>query len=301
MAGEVLLLGHQETRHVMGVTATVTVHAVDPRRLIEEAFSLLNRYEMLWSRFIPTSDLSRLNHAQGRSIVVDPSTIDLITFMKRAHTATDGLYNPTLLPRHRELHDVLSLVDDKRCDIPASAMIWNHLNDITIVSDAEVSIPDTMTLDAGGVGKGFSADLVVEHLLALGAQSVSVNLGGDARVASAPSARESWNFDVVSLGASDTVSTISLINGAIATSSIDARYRGGIGPQKHVFSVDNSESHCRMCSVIAGEARWAEVWTKYVMLASSPRAAMTQNNLTALIVDDNGVPYTTESWKEFEL
>lgn len=301
MASRLLLLGHQETRRTMGVTATVTVHSTDPRRHIEEAFLHLAHYEALWSRFIPDSDISHINNSRGSATVVDPVTVELVRFMKHAHNATDGLYNPTLLPLHREAGDLDSLVDDKKCTVSPDARIWEHLDDISLESETTVRLPATMTLDAGGIGKGYAADLVVGHLLALGAQSVSVNLGGDARVASAPSTHESWNFDVVNLDNSESLSTISLLNGAIATSSLGARYRGGIGPRKHIFSAQLNESHVHTCSVIAGEARWAEVLTKYVMLSPSPRSVMTQRNLAALILNEDKDIFSTESWKEFEL
>lgn len=296
-----LLLGHQVTRRAMGVTATITVNATDPLRLIERGFSLLNRYEFLWSRFIPQSDLSRLNNAGGEIIGVAPETVELIAHMKVAHQITAGRYNPTLLPMHREHNDLASLVDNKRCLIPDNARTWLTLDDITFHSNTSVSLPPSMTLDAGGIGKGVAADLIAEDLLEQGAQSVSINIGGDARVASAEPTHESWNFDIIDLQMHSPASSISLLNGALATSSIDARHRGGIGPSRHIFSTDNYSQRIRTCSVIAPQARWAEVWTKFVMLSQSPTSDIAHQNMAALTVDNSGEIFMSPSWKEFQL
>ena len=285
----------------MGVTTTITVHATHPFQLVERGFSLLHQLEFLWSRFIPQSDISRLNNASGVPVEVATETVNLIAHMTTAHHITDGLFNPTLLPRHRDNNDLASLVDDKKCTIPDDARVWSSLDDITINSPTSVTLPPTMTLDAGGVGKGFAADLIVDDLVSHGAQSVSVNIGGDARVTSIAPFHESWNFDIIDSHIEMPVSTISLLNGAIATSSTDARHRHGRGPEQHIFSTDHDPLHTRTCSVIAPLARWAEIWTKYVLVSDSPMTAANAHGLIALTVDNNGHISRTSSWKEFEL
>jgi thiamine biosynthesis lipoprotein ApbE len=102
--------------------------------------------------------------------------------MKTAHLATNGLFNPTLLPLHIEADDMSSLIDDKQCTVTRSATPHQDLHDIVELSDSLVSIPKTMTLDVGGMAKGFAADLLIQELLSRGAVSASVNIGGDAVV-----------------------------------------------------------------------------------------------------------------------
>ena len=296
-----MILGHQATRQAMGVKATITVHATDPFTLIERGFSLLARCENLWSRFLAHSDISRLNTANGAPIEVDATTVDLVAHMKAAHNATGGRFNPTLLPLHRNVGDMHSLVDSHFTSLLSNAQTWESLDAITFVSPTHIVIPPTMTLDAGGIGKGFAADLIVDDLLDNGAVSVSVNIGGDARVASQPAFHESWHFDIVDSQITSPVSTVSLLNGAVATSSVDARYRNGTGPLVHLFSVDDRTPTLHTCSVIAPQARWAEIWTKFIMLSPSPARDISEKNLTALTVDSERTIYSSSSWKEFEL
>ena len=44
-----------------------------------------------------------------------------------------------------------------------------------------VRLPPGVAIDLGGIGKGYTADLVAADLLAAGARGVLVNMGGDLR------------------------------------------------------------------------------------------------------------------------
>ena len=81
---------------VMGSTAHVTVvgGAVD---LAESARERLEDLEARWSRFIPSSEISRLNHAEGRPCLVSEETRLLVRRALDAFTVTAGRFDPTLL------------------------------------------------------------------------------------------------------------------------------------------------------------------------------------------------------------
>ena len=63
--------------HVIAVDAP----AGSPRR---GAAAFLERIEQRWSRFLPDSDITRINLAEGRPVDVDPLTITLIATMAEA-------------------------------------------------------------------------------------------------------------------------------------------------------------------------------------------------------------------------
>lgn len=294
-------LGHQETRRIMGVTGTITVHAVDPVTLTRTGHGMLAELENRWSRFLPESDISRLNNSGGRRIHVDSTTVDLLRLMKTAHTATYGRFNPALLPLQHDMGDVHSLDGRNHCELPSSAHPFADLDALEICDGETVRMPSGMAIDAGGIGKGFAADLVAEELLRLGAASVSVNIGGDARVASQPEHPHDWNFDVVDATEGPVVSVVSLRNGAIATSSMNARHRNGAGPERHLMSLSPASDGPRTVSVISGQGRWAEVWTKYFFFADSWSDAVSRAEMPVLAVGTDNTLVTSARWKEFEL
>ena len=296
-----MILGYQETTQVMGVTATISVHAVNAIQLVQKGHEMLARYEQLWSRFIPLSDISRLNNAHGTTIDVDAETADLIATMITAHKETGGRFNPTLLPVQHHHGDNHSLNNVAICEISDDAHPWDHLDAITFYSSTSLSIPEHMTLDAGGIAKGFAADRVAQSLISQGATSVSVNIGGDARVISGVDSMHDWNFDVCDTRELITWSTVSLRDGAIATSSMNARHRAQIGPSHHLFSSDDSPSQVATCSVIAANATWAEVWTKLLFFSDELHNDIQKRDLAALVISTDGHVFVSEKWKEYTL
>ena len=174
----------ERTFHVMGSTARIVVvdgHAGDLHR----ADARLRRFEARWSRFVPESDLSRLNHAEGDPVPVAPETLVLLDHLVAAWRATAGAFDPTLLPALVAAGDAASRDDPAaRTTLPPSARWPGDPDGITIDHDRRSArLPVGTTVDAGGLGKGLAADLVVADLLAGGAAGALVSIGGDLRVA----------------------------------------------------------------------------------------------------------------------
>ena len=81
----------------MGCTAHVIITEGSPEDLARTE-AMLRRLERLWSRFLPDSDVSALNRAQGAGVTVHPETIRLFETARQGWTATGGLFDPTVLP-----------------------------------------------------------------------------------------------------------------------------------------------------------------------------------------------------------
>ena len=81
---------------VMGATADVTIVG-GPRALLEVARGRLTDLERRWSRFIPTSEVSRLNRAGGVPVRVSSETRLLVQRALDGHSVTGDRFDPTLL------------------------------------------------------------------------------------------------------------------------------------------------------------------------------------------------------------
>lgn len=288
------------TREViaMGVRCRVDIAAPNAPLLIDAAVMQLNELENLWSRFIPTSDISRINAAHGNKTNVDPRTISLIAAMKEAHSYTRGSFNPCQLPAQISLGDFQSLQRPGATVIPDDSVAFDSLENITFFDSHSVSLPQRMTVDAGGIAKGFAADLIAQHALDSGATYISVNLGGDIRVAQANSSPTGTPVDVMHPFQPDNIiSTVSLRQGAIATSARNARWRDGKGITNHIMG---AETNIVGASVIASSAIWADVWTKHLILTSSGLSDVDTLGLAGLIVRSDGSVEKSANWKDFE-
>lgn len=293
-----LTLGTRQHRTLMGVRCEVSVVGGNAFALVEEGLQMVANLEQLWSRFIPTSDICRMNSAHGQPTWVDPRTIALIGHMIAAHATTHGAFNPTLLPVLTTAGDTRSLIDDKTSFVDEDAYVFTCLDDIRVYADNTVQLPPHMTLDAGGIGKGLAADIVAEHLLSRGAESVCVNLGGDIRVTRQKHSTHDWPIQIMSPTAPQTAEcTISLAEGAVATSQINARQRDGRGIEHHIASAVNESPVVIAASVIASTASWAEVWTKYAILRDIN--FIESAGLAAMTIDASGNIMETSTWNEF--
>jgi thiamine biosynthesis lipoprotein len=289
-------------RKSMGVTCVATIVGIDSTDLAVRCLDLVEEFESLWSRFIPTSDISRLNNADGRPTLVDKRTVILIHHMIAAHQATDGAFNPTRLPLQIAAGDVRSLVNDKRTELPVNAAVFSDLSGIQVFHDGKVSLPRSMTLDAGGIGKGLAADLILQFALDQGADGACINLGGDMAINTGDSI--GWDVEILSpINTGVVLDTVRISVGGVATSSLFARQRNGAGINSHLFS--NSSAHDTQhtvgATVIANSAAWSEAWTKYAILSNPAQAidTLTSTGLAAMLVSADGHTTRTESWKTF--
>ena len=205
---------------VMGATADVTVVG-GPRALLEVARGRLTDLERRWSRFIPTSEVSRLNRADGLPTRVSFETRLLVQRALDGHRVTGGRFDPTLLGAVLRAGYVESFDRLGRRPRRFDSALVTGADRIEVDEVAgTVRIPVGVGFDPGGIGKGLAADLVAEELLVLGAAGVCVNVGGDLRVAGTPPDGEAWRVMVESPWERGVpLAQLRLRDGAVATSS----------------------------------------------------------------------------------
>jgi FAD:protein FMN transferase len=80
------------------MASAAQVVLVDPAGGAEDyARRRLCELERRWSRFLPESDISRLNASPEAFMLVSPDTVRLLVAMKEACLRTNGRYDPTML------------------------------------------------------------------------------------------------------------------------------------------------------------------------------------------------------------
>lgn len=278
--------------------------------LLEHAQTRLMRLEQLWSRFIETSDLSRLNEADGEWVEVAPETIDLIGLSVEAWSLTGGLFDPTV-------HDAVVAAGYDRSfeDVRDGA-----LSQAVTVSGAEVPgcggialdglrarLPHGVRLDPGGIGKGRAADVVAAELMELGACGACVNVGGDVRVmGEAPAGSALWAIAVEDPWDPDrAVTQVGLSGGAVASSStLRRRWRGTEGAVHHLIdprSGRSATSDVAATTVVAAEAMWAEIFAKCLVISGTEGLELLGRfELAAMAFLRQGVVVRTSTFERYE-
>jgi thiamine biosynthesis lipoprotein len=274
---------------------------------LDEAEGLALALEQRWSRFITESDLSRLAVADGATLTVDPATVQLLRAMLEGWRETDHDFDPTLLPAVIAAGYRRSIVDPSRAtDLPPSIVARGDLEAMRIVGDA-VRLPRGMSLDAGGIGKGFAADLIAARLLAAGAHGCLVEIGGDVRVAGQAPDCAAWRISVDDpFSASANRGIVRLLEGGIATSSQrKRRWMTESGTAAHHLidpaSGRPAATSIQTVTVIAATAARAEVLTKpgFLRPVDDYLAWLPTRGAAALLIDADGVERTTSNWSDY--
>ena len=288
---------HEAHLRVMGSDAHLVLVGGDPL-LLEDARAHLELLEARWSRFRPSSELSRLNASPGRPVIVSRDTFAVIARAVEAWRLTNGRFDPTVLPALRATgydRDFAVITHDG----PVTTAPRGHMpapGCAGIVLDATVgavTLPEGVVLDLGGIGKGFAADRVATALLAAGADGACVNLGGDLRVVGHAPDGSSWTIEVDDPFESGT-GTLLLGEGAVATSSRLRRAwrRGGESVHHLIEPATGASARTGLASVtvVAGEAWWAEVLAKAAFVAGPEvgAALVSGAGATGLLVRDDG-------------
>ena len=163
----------------MGSTATVIV--AGSRSLLAGAARRLADLEAKWSRFLPHSEVTRLNESRSVAVKVSADTRLLVERALTAWSATGGAFDPSILDAivgwgyDRPFDEI----DVRTPSVPtrtpgADRVAVDHAAGTVHLGGAG--------FDPGGIGKGLAADIVAGELVDAGATAALVNVGGDLRI-----------------------------------------------------------------------------------------------------------------------
>ena len=195
--------------------------------ILDEAIILCDRYEHLFSRVNPDSQLYQVNHAQGCPCAVD---IELASLAKTALAychESEGRYDITM-------GSVTQLWDFKRGIIPNADEVSRALTHVDYhsvdIHNNEISLKDPLAcIDLGGIAKGYIADAMLELFRAHGVVHALVNLGGNVAVMGGKPDGSPWRIGIrkplssSAMPAIQPFATVAIYDGSVVTSGIYER------------------------------------------------------------------------------
>lgn len=266
-----------------------------PRSLVALAERRAHELERRWSRFLPSSEINRLNAAGGEALAVSTDTVRLIAAACDAWAFTGGRYDPTVLDAmlhlgyERSIETVRAGLAEALCAVPAVGCDGIEIDEVA----GTVRLPLGVRLDAGGIGKGLAADLISEELLRAGARGAMVSLGGDLRVRGEGPHPDGWSVGIEHpLRRTCSLAAVQLVDGAVATSSrMGRRWRRMDGMAHHLLNARTGRPTVGVTAVtvIAATGAWADALTK--VCCTDPAGAALDGWLgkaTAIVVHDDG-------------
>lgn len=179
------LVRYSDTKIALGGPATLTVVAEFDRETAMQLFTSLWRdifyFEKKFSRFLPNSEITKINKKAGTRAVISPAMHDMLSTTIRWATQTNDLFNPFILPalqRAGYVHSALPEYLDK----PSLVYTDRHVvgSKELLLGDSWAEIPYGTAIDLGGIGKGYLLDQLSEKLVATdGVVGYWLELSGD--------------------------------------------------------------------------------------------------------------------------
>ncbi|NWG12819.1 MAG: FAD:protein FMN transferase [Acidobacteria bacterium] len=227
----------------MGTQASVTVAAEYRDRLpelTEAVHEVLRRLEDQLSTYRSDSEISRLAAAAGRfPISVSADTRRILELARRYGELSRGAFDVTVAP----LVQLWGFGRRARHSVPDPEVIEDRLRLVNFRSielqGGSAFLPAGMSLDLGGIGKGFAVDKAVEVLRRSGVRAAMVDLGGNIRVLGQAEPGTSWTIGIRNPFESERVlGVIKLPDGmAVATSGNYERFVE-IGGRRYSHIID---------------------------------------------------------------
>jgi FAD:protein FMN transferase len=260
----------------MGTDVRLQLAAEPANEALLAAEAEFRRLEGLLSRFLPSSELSRLNR-YGR-LLVGPDLLTIVEAALAARERTQGRFDPTV-------HEALVAAGYDRTFKVVAAGSGGALASAEACgggvrvdrATASIALDPGVKLDLGGIAKGYAVDRALRILSLVG--PALVDAGGDIAVSGKP-----WPVGVETSAAT---LTLELQACAVATSGRDRRrWAGPDGERHHLIDPATgrpAEGDLLRVTALASTALEAEVLAKALFLAGSAERAAAE-------ADEQGTP-----------
>jgi FAD:protein FMN transferase len=253
--------------------------------------------ERALSRFDPQSDLTRLNGASGEWVPVDVRLREALRLALRAREATNGRFDPTVLPAlvAAGYDRSFELLEQRPAQTPAG---WRAgaAFEVDDVRDS-ARVERGAAVDLGGIGKGYAAQRALaamrEAWPALG--GAIVDLGGDLALWGSPPQPGPWRIGIDD-PRGGTAGVLVVDGGGIATSGRDVRRFGPQRSQHHLIDPATGEPAAPgplAVTVVAASAAEAEAHATALAISSVDDAAAhvaKTSGIAALWIPELGAP-----------
>ncbi len=158
------------------------------------AITWVQAFEAKYSRFQPTSLISRINAAAGGEWVeIDAEMTQLCQLCDTLCFMTQGVLDPTILPLLRlwNWKAPPTALPARETITAAQRLVgWKKVER----APGKIRLPEAgMALDFGGFGKEYAVDAVAELALARGITNGLIDFGHDLRALGAPPGRPAWH------------------------------------------------------------------------------------------------------------
>jgi thiamine biosynthesis lipoprotein len=194
----------------------------DQNRIEGIIASTFGEVHAIYNKWNPNSELSKLNQIAAHTTVeLSPKLAHLLQLTDEVVTLSNGLFDPTIEPIQRLWKTKLqvgAIPTQQEINSLAPAIGWSkiHFTSETFSKDHQ-----GVSLDLGGIAKGYAVDLLVQNLNEAGFPDLLVEWGGEMRATGNHPSGRPWKIFISAFGdptPEKALGYVELHNQAIATS-----------------------------------------------------------------------------------
>jgi thiamine biosynthesis lipoprotein len=281
------------------IACTSGAQSENAKNTLQQIEKTFRQIESTLTRFNPGSELSRLNASSGQAFKASDVLCKVVQMALEAAAETSGIFDPTILPgliaagydrSFEDLSQGLMLDSPKPAAVKGAS--WR---DISLDSaSSTIFLPRGVTLDLGGIGKGWTVDYVCRYLKSF--PGYVVDAGGDIRLSGTQADGSAWTVaidDPFFKGHDLTI--LRIYEGAVCTSTT-ARRKWQLGGQSKHHLIDPrsgqpSASGVVSATIIAESAARAEIIAKTSLILGPEEGLKfirNQPNIRGLLVLEDG-------------
>lgn len=163
---------------LLDTVITITLYDSQSQRILDDAFTLCEKYDAMFSRTDPDSEVYALNHSSGKAMPMSPESIEVIETAIYYSGLTDGKYDITICPVTDLWNfkaDFPALPDPDALQQALTTVDYRNI----VVDGNTVRLDNGAMIDLGSIAKGYIADRLADFLQSRGVNSAIINLGGN--------------------------------------------------------------------------------------------------------------------------
>jgi thiamine biosynthesis lipoprotein len=191
---------YEQQADIMGTVFTITIEGPgNHKEAAETAFDEIRRIDRLLSTYKPDSEISEANRrAAQEPVAVGPDFLNVLAASRVYYELSGGAFDPTIrplmqvwkearrenrLPTEEQLQKAAALVDMSKVEVDPSAHTVRFLQ-------------EGMSLDFGGIAKGYAADRAIDVLKAHGVTRAIIDAGGNFYALGKPLDKPQWEAGI---------------------------------------------------------------------------------------------------------
>jgi FAD:protein FMN transferase len=246
---------------------------------VSAAFDEIRQVDAMMSIHRSDSELSRLNaRAAIEPVQVSPELFHVIASAQEISQQTAGGFDVTIRP----LADLWGFVWKKDYRFPTQAELDSVLQRVNFkfieLNPAQRTIRfqrENVSIDLGGIAKGYAVDRAIERLRTRGITSAMVKAGGDLRVIGAPPGAQAWIVQLEDPHKRRARLEVPLQDAALSTSGDYENYFEHAGRRySHILSPRTGMpvQGIAACTVIASTCMESDAWATACMIVGADQS-----------------------------